>query len=125
VRHHSTGHRPDHHDDHLPLLQRQSLGSSSTPQTWRVSPRIAHDHAALGLPDAPATSSHGVKRNPASGPALTVRATGLSCFAALSSLRRCLTDQSQEMLDAGPRFRRGPGVHDLSLLGVVNRPVAR
>jgi len=37
----------------------------------------------------------------------------------LSSLGRCLTDQSREMLDAGPRFRRGLVVHGLDLLGLV------
>ena len=37
----------------------------------------------------------------------------------LHSLRTCLTDQSQDLLDARPRFRRGCGVHDLDLLGML------
>src|SRR4051794_23626258 len=36
----------------------------------------------------------------------------------MSSLRRCLTDLSREMVDARPRFLRGLGVHDLDLLGL-------
>jgi pimeloyl-ACP methyl ester carboxylesterase len=37
----------------------------------------------------------------------------------VSSLKTCLTDQSRHMLDAGPRFRRGLGVHGLGAIWVA------